>query len=304
MDLRQLSYIIVISEELNLTKAAERLFISQSALSLFLSKLETELDVTLFTRSKNRLSITPEGQLYVETARRILELKDDLYQKIQVTKKQISIHIGIACQTVSELFSKTCLHFQSHFPDVQISVSEGRSPMIMDKLYSGMLDLCITGGTEPLQHRLFDTEIIKRDELCILLPPTHRLASLASQNYDNPPIADMRLFSGERFALSARNTLEYQLSQDLFRDYKIDTHIICERSNRYNLCQMVMNNFCLAILPQYGIPRNMGLLICKPDRPYYRYMQVFVKKGKSIPKEVFIFKDMLIDSYLHFYDQD
>lgn len=62
MDFKQLTYIITIAEEHNLTKAAERLFVSQSTLSLYLNKLERELGVALFTRNKNRLTITPEGR--------------------------------------------------------------------------------------------------------------------------------------------------------------------------------------------------------------------------------------------------
>ena len=70
MDLKQLKYITVIAEELNLTKASERLFVSQSTLSLFLNRLENSLGVRLFDRHKNRLVITPSGQLYVETAKK------------------------------------------------------------------------------------------------------------------------------------------------------------------------------------------------------------------------------------------
>ena len=82
MDFKQLTYIITIAEEHNLTKAAERLFVSQSTLSLYLNKLERELGVALFTRNKNRLTITPEGEEYVKTARKILELRNYLYKKL------------------------------------------------------------------------------------------------------------------------------------------------------------------------------------------------------------------------------
>ena len=60
MDLKPLRYIVAIAEEQNLTKAAKRLFVSQSTLSLYLRKLEAELGLLLFQRSGNRLSLLPD----------------------------------------------------------------------------------------------------------------------------------------------------------------------------------------------------------------------------------------------------
>lgn len=83
MNTKPLKYIVVIAEEQNLTKAAKRLFISQSTLSLYLRKLEADLGLSLFERSKNRLVITPAGRLYAETARTLLELETELYKELQ-----------------------------------------------------------------------------------------------------------------------------------------------------------------------------------------------------------------------------
>ena len=76
MDLKQLTYIVTIAQEQNLSRAAEKLYVSQSTLSLYLKKLEQELGIPLFTRRNNRLSITPAGKLYMQTAQELLEMEE------------------------------------------------------------------------------------------------------------------------------------------------------------------------------------------------------------------------------------
>lgn len=77
MNLQSMEYVIAISEEKSLSRAAERLLISQAALSQHLKKLETELDAKLFERRQGMLVLTDAGRVYVNGARRVL----DLYNK-------------------------------------------------------------------------------------------------------------------------------------------------------------------------------------------------------------------------------
>lgn len=78
MDRREIEYVIVIAQEKTLSKAADRLFVSQPALSRFLLKLEDELGLPLFERRKRQLIPTYAGELYLATARSILQLQQKL----------------------------------------------------------------------------------------------------------------------------------------------------------------------------------------------------------------------------------
>ena len=82
MDLRQLENIVAIAEERSISRAAERLFISQPALSQQVSKLEARLGVPLFSRDKQGLSLTQAGKVYVENAKKILSIRDETYNRI------------------------------------------------------------------------------------------------------------------------------------------------------------------------------------------------------------------------------
>ena len=83
MDFRLLEYIVKIAEENNITKASEKLFISQSALNQQLLKLEQELGTRLFHRSRTNWHLTEAGKIYVEGARDALKIKHDTYPRIQ-----------------------------------------------------------------------------------------------------------------------------------------------------------------------------------------------------------------------------
>ncbi|EGQ79573.1 transcriptional regulator GltC [Fusobacterium animalis ATCC 51191] len=82
MDLRQLEYIVEIAEEKNITKAAKKLYITQSALNQTLLKLEKEIGEPLFERSKLNLYLTEIGKIYVEEAKKILEIKKKHMKKL------------------------------------------------------------------------------------------------------------------------------------------------------------------------------------------------------------------------------
>ena len=91
MDRREIEYVIVIAQEKTLSKAADRLFVSQPALSRFLLKLEDELGLPLFERRKRQLIPTYAGELYLATARSILQLQQKLEKELADLKRQNAI---------------------------------------------------------------------------------------------------------------------------------------------------------------------------------------------------------------------
>ena len=302
MDLKQLKYITVIAEELNLTKASERLFVSQSTLSLFLNRLENSLGVRLFDRHKNRLVITPSGQLYVETAKKMLELQKELYIKLKINQKVKSLNIGISSWFMQKIFAEIFPKFQVLAPDFQINVAEGRAATLLNKLKERELDSIIIGRKSLIEDEHYQIEILKKEEMLFVLPPSHPHAQIASSNYNDPPAADMSLLFNESFALAPHDTSDYQIAAQLLSDYHMNAHIICELNNTHSLCQMVMNGICLSILPSYCVPRDMGLLVCRPPHPYYRYLLYLQRREHKPSKEESTFLTMLFNTYKHYYD--
>ena len=82
MDFRELTYITAVAEERSVTEAAKRLYISQPSLSYIISKVEQDLGVRLFDRKTNPLSLTYAGEIYVEHAREILRIRDNMRREL------------------------------------------------------------------------------------------------------------------------------------------------------------------------------------------------------------------------------
>lgn len=303
MNLKSLKYFITIAEEQNLTKAAKRLFVSQSTLSLFLRKLEEEAGLPLFDRSKNKLTITPAGRLYAETARELLRMEEEMYEKLNVNRKARTLNIGISSLMVMSVFSHTISSFTRQAPNFTVNITEGRAVALLDLLYQDKLDVIIIGRPEILQNDRCTTEVWNKEKLFLLIPPDHPHADVASTNYDNPPIADMSLFANENFALTPRNTCDYQLADQIFHDYSMNASITWEINNTQTLCQMVLDGICLSAIPSYCIPRDLGLLVCQPPRPYYRYMLCMKRKGHTASPEESSLLNMVYDHYVHFYEK-
>ena len=82
MDVKHLQYIITVADEGNITKAAEKLFISQSSLSYYLTTVEKQLGTPLFLRQRHGVTITPAGEKYVAACREVVAIRNKLYDEI------------------------------------------------------------------------------------------------------------------------------------------------------------------------------------------------------------------------------
>ena len=109
MDLKQIEYILKIAEEQNITHAAEKLFITQSALNQQLLKLEKELGTPLFYRSRTDWHPTPAGEIYLNAAKDILLIKKNAYNQIH-DLSDLLLAAELPCSPVFTLSSTIFVH--------------------------------------------------------------------------------------------------------------------------------------------------------------------------------------------------
>ena len=170
MDLHQLEYIVEIAKQNNISKAAELLHVSQPTLSVYLNRLEKELNLKLFTRNNNVLTITDAGRKYVDTCSKILQLRDELYDDLY-KNRQDSIHIGILSSNAS-LFSQVFMKFQPKHPDVTIRPVIDKSNRLYKLVQSGDLDFAYVTSYDEDYSRYYpdvDCTLIAGYELVIFI---------------------------------------------------------------------------------------------------------------------------------------
>lgn len=153
----------VLAEEKNMRKAAERLFLSQPALSLRLQSLEKEWNTKLFLRSQKGLTPTPEGEMVIEFASSMIDQKEELYEAIQSLTSKVHGTLKIACASIvgQNWLPKVLKDFVQTYPEAKISLLTGWSSEIVKSIYDGESHVGIVRGQTdwkgPKTHLFRDT---------------------------------------------------------------------------------------------------------------------------------------------------
>ena len=157
MDLTTLRYFVVTAEELHITNAAKRLFISQQTLSEHIKRLEKYCNTPLFQR-KPSLQLTPAGQCVQGYAIRMLELERQMISELSDRQKGLSakIVIGLSRNRARLFFSDAWREFQRLYPNVDVEIIEDSAAALHKMLLSGRIDVYIG-----LDH-FSDQSIVKR----------------------------------------------------------------------------------------------------------------------------------------------
>jgi LysR family transcriptional regulator, regulator for metE and metH len=175
LDVRHLRLVVAIVDEGGLTRAGERLNLTQSALSHQLKQIEDSLGVQLFTRTKRQLVPTPAGEELIERARRILsditDLETDLRER--GSGQRGKLRLATHCYTCYEWLPPLLKRFYRAHPNVDVEIVADATSDPITALRNGLIDVAII-STENDDADL-ETVDLFRDELLLLVPPGHRL---------------------------------------------------------------------------------------------------------------------------------
>ncbi|MDF2065680.1 LysR family transcriptional regulator [Bacillus sp. Cr_A10] len=138
----------VLAEELNMRKAAERLFLSQPALSLRLQTIEKDWNAKLFLRSQKGLTPTPEGELVIEFANNTIQQREEVMESIQSLSSKVHGTLKIACASIvgQNWLPKVLKDFVQTYPEAKISLLTGWSSEIVKSIYDGEAHIGIVRG--------------------------------------------------------------------------------------------------------------------------------------------------------------
>ncbi|TDB86758.1 LysR family transcriptional regulator [Actinomadura sp. KC216] len=171
MQLQQLAYFVAVAEVRHFTQAAEILRVAQPSLSKQIRALETELNVSLFSRARGNITLTPAGEALLPLAKRILADVDTARLEVQelVGLKRGRVRLGATPSLCAGLLADVLRRFHDAYPGIQLIVEEGGSRDLVRELTRGSLDLALVilplHGDPPL-----DTTPILREYLVVASP--------------------------------------------------------------------------------------------------------------------------------------
>ncbi len=265
MNTHLLEYVLAIAKEGSQQKAAQRLSVSQSALSQQLRKLEQELETPLFEKRDRRLCLTEAGKIYVNGAQAVLSIyrqaQKDIENLAQKQKREISlVYNNALLPEIPELLS----HFIIDHPELFVRTTYGTADVAREYLMNGMADLAIL-STAGLESSLLDFILLRTSELRLFLPIGHPCARTFQKNG-----VDLRLLSQEFFILSPPGTMLHQLSEQYFAAQQFQPRILCEISGLDTIATMVANHQGLAFLPtERRDPKRFIDIPLNPPVPFH-----------------------------------
>jgi LysR family transcriptional regulator, benzoate and cis,cis-muconate-responsive activator of ben and cat genes len=179
IELRHMRYFIAVAEERHFGEAAERLRIAQSGLSRQIQQLERLVGAQLLVRDPRGVEITPAGHVFLEYARRAVEIVDRAVASAYLAShgKTGLFRVGIPAATSIPIVTELLDEFQAEHPDIEIEVHRAHSPQVIGELARRVLDVGIVlapfdAVESPNYLRLGSVE------LRVTIPAGNRLAGL------------------------------------------------------------------------------------------------------------------------------
>jgi DNA-binding transcriptional LysR family regulator len=176
VELRHLRYFVVVAEELNLRRAADRLEITQPAVTKQVSGLEEQVGASLFARERNRLTgLTSAGAEFLAEARHILEQVEDAIRRVQLVALGRSgrLRIGLTDDAATLALSSVLAAFHARSPNVLVELVELSEPQVVPALRASTIDLVL--ASEPQATDGFAVEELWQESWSVVLPEGHPL---------------------------------------------------------------------------------------------------------------------------------
>jgi DNA-binding transcriptional LysR family regulator len=176
MDTRQLAAFCAVVEKSSFSQAAEKLGVTQPAVSLQVRALEERLGQTLLDRSGRRVEPTEAGLRLYRSAQRMLALEEQLYDEVAADSGELqgTLAIGASTGPGAHLVPLLLCEFQQEHPELHVSLSIWDTQTVSEKVALRELELGVVGALR--RNRSLEFEPLVRDEIVLAVPPGHRAA--------------------------------------------------------------------------------------------------------------------------------
>ena len=209
MTSRELLYIKTIADERSITRAAQKLYLTQPSLSHCVSSIEKQLGTRLFTRTSSGLMLTYAGERYYRMACEVLRVyaafESEISEESELLRGRITL--GVTNYLGCDLLPKILPCFHKAHPGIELRIVEETTDELEKSLLSGRLDFAImhTGaGDGASEDPGLAHEVLRRDPFLLVAPPDHPHADKAVPGAGNYPELDPAYLGGEPFLMVSR----------------------------------------------------------------------------------------------------
>ena len=251
MDIRQLRAFAAIAETGTFTAAAERVHVTQAAISMQIRQLERETGVRLFVRAPRRVLLTEAGEKLLERARLILREHDAALNELAALTgaDKGRLRIGSASAMVSgDPLPQILKNLKAAHGGVEASVISGTSEDLVQRLMNGEIDAAFV--SLPVEARGVQTELLNEDYLVAIASPRHKLAK--------QKVVSAYALSSEKLILGERGGNTRRLIDQFFAQAGVTPKIAMELSRLAAIKRMVEEDMGVGIVPLQSVQEEVA----------------------------------------------
>lgn len=299
MDLHELEYYIAIAEEQNLSKAAERLYISQPALSQYLKKTEQKLGMKLFLRLKsNALELTDAGQRYLTCCKDIVSLWRTAEQDLLAMQQNeaVRLSLGVVTQRAAHKLSEIIFPIQPKYPNLRIDIQLALPSELQEKVLQGELHAAFPAYSN--EHPLLKYYNFTCKELELLVPAEHPLAQHSYRNSPDALKISLSDIGAAPFVAMNKNTVLGQIEEEHFREINFHPNVVATVTHGDLIPTFVASGNYLGLAPKNEILDTRLVPIALDTPAYY-------KIGAIVRKDLFVSSVLreIIELFGNYYQQ-
>lgn len=296
MNTKQFQYVLTLAREGSFSRASDTLNITQPSLSQYIKKIEREVGVALFDRTKGDVRITDAGKVYIETARQILDLEHQMENSISdiAGNRAGSLIIGAAPYRAASMMPAIAKQFQYLHPGMHLIIREGTTAELAEGMEHGEYDLAIT--LLPIDGRLFNWDKVVEEELILAVPASYSALLSTAVSSRRYPAVDVSVLDGQNMVLLTDTQYMQRQLQNILIEKKISIRTAAIVKSLEAQIEFVKAGVGMALVPS-GIERfcndtNVTFYSFSEDIPK-REVVVMWRKDRKLSKVAIELKEVI-----------
>jgi DNA-binding transcriptional LysR family regulator len=289
MQIESLKVFCDLAETKSFTKAAQINSVTQSAVSQTISALERRFKSLLIERSKKNFRLTPEGEVFYDYSKRILQTCDALFSKLQEIEDVISGNIRVA--TVYSIglhvLPPYVTTFLKRYPTVNVHVEYKRDNQVYENVLGNVVDLGLVAY--PTRDPRLEVVSLRTDKLVLICHPQHPFADKKS--------VKVKALSGQKFINFEKDIPTCKALEKIFKEHRVTVDQVMQFDNIETVKRAVEIDSGVAIVPQETVTQEVAkqtlAAVELENGAYSRPLAVIYKKSKVLSPAIKQFIAML-----------
>ncbi len=299
MNLKQLRYVLVLSNEGSFSKAAEVLNISQPSLSQYVKKIEKEIGLDLFDRVGGNVKLTDAGRVYIEAGKQILDIEHQMNSKfIDISSfKTGTLTIGTSPFRSATMMPLVAKRFQEMYPGMHLIIEEHVTSDLIDGMEHGEFDFCIM--MLPVNGKVFSYEQIMEEEIVLAVPASYPKINAEPMKNRKFGAIDIREISENALVTITETQVMQKTVDNLCFEYNINVEPAAVVKSIEAQISMVRAGVGMAIVPssvecfctsdevefysfKQELPKRKVVAMWRKDRPLSKTAKELIDEIKKI----------------------